>query len=79
MWGRNTLFNVKYQEVHCLVIVIIVLKTGPVIDSARVLGHWVIGRTTESLVEPHDRIGLNRMTRRYDSVFIKKILCIELD
>jgi len=32
----------------------IVLKLGSVFDSARVLGHWVNGRTTESLVEPHD-------------------------
>ncbi|AES66969.1 GRF zinc finger protein [Medicago truncatula] len=32
----------------------IVLKLGSVIDSAGVLGHWVNGRTTESLVEPHD-------------------------
>ena len=32
----------------------IVLKLGSVIDSVRVLGHWVNSRTTESLVEPHD-------------------------
>jgi len=32
----------------------IVLKLGSVFDSAGVLGHWVNGRTTESLVEPHD-------------------------
>jgi hypothetical protein len=32
----------------------IVLKLGPVIDSVRVLGHWVIGSTIGSLVEPHD-------------------------
>jgi len=46
----------------------IVLKLGSVIDSVRVLGHWVNGRTTESLVEPHDWIGLNRITRLDDSV-----------
>jgi hypothetical protein len=32
----------------------IVLKLGSVIDSVGVLGQWVNGRTTESLVEPHD-------------------------
>jgi hypothetical protein len=31
-----------------------VLKTGPVIEPARVLVHWFIGRTIGSLVEPHD-------------------------
>ena len=31
-----------------------VIKTGPVIDSVRVLGQWVNGRTIESLVEPVD-------------------------
>jgi len=35
-------------------ILTIVLKTEPVIDSVKVLGHWVIGQTIESLVEPHD-------------------------
>jgi len=46
----------------------IVLKLGSVIDSAGVLGHWVNGRTTESLVEPHDRTGTTQMTRLDDSV-----------
>jgi len=32
----------------------IVLKLSSVINSAGVLGHWVNGQTTESLVEPHD-------------------------
>ncbi|PNX60962.1 hypothetical protein L195_g060437, partial [Trifolium pratense] len=32
-----------------------VLKTGPVIEPARALVHWFIGRTTGSLVEPHDK------------------------
>jgi len=41
----------------------IVLKLGSVIDSAGVLGHWVNGRTTESLVEPHDGTGSTRITR----------------
>jgi len=36
---------------------IIVLKLGSVIDSEGVLGHWVIGRTIESQVEPHEKIG----------------------
>ncbi|PNX57615.1 hypothetical protein L195_g050492 [Trifolium pratense] len=31
-----------------------VLKTGPDIESVRVLGHWFIGRITGSLVEPRD-------------------------
>jgi len=43
-------------------------KLGSVIDSAGVLGHWVNGRTTESLVEPHDWTGTTRMTRLDDSV-----------
>jgi len=45
----------------------IVLKLGSPIDSAGVLGHWVNGRTTESLVEPHDRTRLNRITWLDDS------------
>jgi len=40
---------------------IIVLKLGSVIDLAGVLGHWVNGRTTESLVEPLSHWS-NRMT-----------------
>jgi len=47
----------------------IVLKLGSVIDSAEVLSHRVDGRTIGSLVEPHDRIGLNRMTRLDNPVF----------
>lgn len=31
-----------------------VLKTGPVIKSMKVLGHWFIGQITESLVGSHD-------------------------
>jgi len=46
----------------------IVLKLGSVIDSAGVLGHWVNGQTTESLVEPHDWTGTTRMTRLDDLV-----------
>jgi hypothetical protein len=38
-------------------------KKGSVIEPARVLGHWFIGRTTGSLVEPHDKTGKNRITR----------------
>jgi len=34
--------------------VFIVFKLGSDIDSAGVLGHWVNGRTTESMIEPHD-------------------------
>ena len=47
-----TLAN-KQQQVAA----VIVLKLGSVIDSEGVLGHWVIGRTTKSQVEPHERIG----------------------
>ena len=46
----------------------IVLKLGSVIDSVGVLGQWVNGRTPESLVEPHDWIGLNQITRLHDPV-----------
>jgi len=46
----------------------IVLKLGSVINLAGVLGHWVNGRTTGSLVEPHDWIELNRITQLYHSV-----------
>jgi len=47
---------------------IIVFKLGSDIDSAGVLGYWVNGRTTESMIEPHDWTGLNRITRLDDSV-----------
>jgi len=33
-----------------------VLKLGSVIDSAKILDHWVDGQTIGSLVEPHDWI-----------------------
>jgi len=49
--------------------VVIVLKPGSAIDSAETLSHWVEGRTIKSLVEPHDRIILNRMTRLDNPVF----------
>jgi hypothetical protein len=48
----------------------IVLKLVSVVDSVRVLGHWLIGRTIESLVEPHDGTGLNWMTWLDNSVSI---------
>jgi len=51
----------------------IVLKLRSVIDVVGVLSHWVNGRTTESLVEPHEKIRLNRLTRLCHSVFIMKI------
>lgn len=57
----------------------IVLKIGPAIDLMRLLGHWINGQTIGLLVEPHDRIGLNQMTRQYDSVFIKNYFYIKLD
>jgi len=31
-----------------------VLKPGPVVDSVKILGHWVNGRTNGPLVGPHD-------------------------
>jgi len=31
-----------------------VLKSGPVIDPVRALGHWTTGQTNGSLVGPHD-------------------------
>jgi hypothetical protein len=31
-----------------------VLKIEPIIEPVKVSSYWFIGRTTESLVEPHD-------------------------
>jgi len=45
-------WNYTYPPIE--IIQIIVLKTGPMIDSAGVLDHWVIGRTIESVVKPND-------------------------
>ena len=59
-------------------ILIIVLKIGPVIDSARSLGHWFIGRAIESMVEPHNLTKLTRMTRIYNSVYIQNYIGIKL-
>ena len=47
----------------------IVLKLGSAIDSVEALSHLVDGRTIESLVEPHDKIRLNRMTRLDNPMF----------
>ena len=38
-----------------------VIKTGPVVDSVRALGQWVIGWTTESLVEPVDSVDIKKI------------------
>ena len=53
-WSHSHVLLEIFQNVTYIVSVSIVLKLGSVIDSAGVLGHWVNGRTTESLVEPHD-------------------------
>jgi len=47
----------------------IVLNLGSVIDSVGVLGYWINGRITGSLVEPHERTGTTRMTRLDNSVW----------
>jgi len=52
---------------------VVILKFGSVIDSVSVFGHWVNGQTIKLLVEPYERIGLNRLTRLCYSIFIMKI------
>jgi len=70
----NYLLKILIVSISNTLNTIIVLKLGPVIDSVRVLNHWVNGRTIGSLVEPHERIELNQLTRLCHSVFIMKIL-----